>query len=167
MTKKTQFLKELQEYLREGTRTLTKLEQWLVGAEEHIKKLEKSEDKQEILLANETIRKLTAKIKELEKNPHTALNPSEKRIDEILHRVATVEDYQIGTYIKVLNQLENWTSTGTIEQNNAYIKYSRKLEKGKEYLKMRQARYKGTLEPQKKKPDTPWSEIIGDEYFND
>lgn len=166
MTKKTQFLKELQEYLREGTRTLTKLEQWLVGAEDHIKKLERSDDKQEILVANETIRRLTAKIKELEKNPHTALNPSEQRIDEILHKVAIVEDYQIGTYIKVLDQLEQWAKTGTTEQNNAFIKYSRKLEKGKEYLKVRQARYKAKLEPQKKKPDTPWSEIIGDEYFN-
>lgn len=168
MTKKSPFLKELQEYLREGTRTLTKLEQWLVGAEDHIKKLEKSEDKQEILIANETIKKLTAKIKELEKNPHTALNKSEKKIEEILHKIAIIEDYQIGTYIKVLAQLENWTKAGNTEQNNAFVKYEKKIDKSRLFLLDRQRQYKEKLEPNKtaRKPDHPWSEILGEGFFD-
>jgi len=104
--KKSPFLKELQEYLREGTRTLTKLEQHLVKAEEHIKRLEKGDDKQEILIANETIKRLEKENKELRANPYTALNPSEKKIEKILAKIAIINDYQIGTYIKVLDNLK-------------------------------------------------------------
>jgi len=142
---KSQLLQELQEYLRTGTRTINKLENWLIKSEEHIRQLEKQEAEQKLIIAEEKIKQLEAKITELEKNPHTALNSSEKKIEDILHRIATAEDYQIGTYIKVLEGLKEWNNTGTDEQRKAVNKYSNILAKNKDYLLARHDKYKKQL----------------------
>jgi len=48
---------------------------------------------------------LSEELAELKKDPHTALNASEKKIELILHKIIEAENYLLGTYIKVLKKL--------------------------------------------------------------
>lgn len=166
--KKTPFLKELQEYLREGSRTVNKLETWLIKAEQHIKELERRDAQQYLITEQEKNKKLTEELQELRKDPHTALNKSEKKIELILHKIIEAENYLLGTYIKVLAKLGEWKETGTTEQKNALIKYKDKLENAQQYLTTQDKRYKEALIPkkEKQKPNTPWNEILGENYFD-
>lgn len=71
-----------------------------------MRQLEKEDKQQELIIANERIKKLEAEIKELKRDPHTALNPSEKKVEEVLHGAVTAEDFQIGTFIKILKGVQ-------------------------------------------------------------
>lgn len=166
--KKTQFLKDLQDYIREGGRTITKLELWLVKSENYIRKLETRDTNQELILANETIKKLSDTIKEMKKDPHTALNKSEKKIESVLHRIVEAKNYQLGTYIQVIKLIDEWKDNGSVEQKNAHLKYKEKIENAQKYLSTQQGKYKELLMPKKsdRKPDTPWKEILGENYFD-
>src|SRR4051794_12015331 len=104
--KKSRVLRDIQEYLRIGDRRPTLLESWLIRAEQHIKELEKGANEQELIIANDRIEKLEAEIVELKKNPQTLLNASEKKIEQALFNVAIVEDYNIGTYIRILDAIK-------------------------------------------------------------
>lgn len=167
--KKTPFLKELQDYIREGKRTPSKLEEWLIKSETHIKKLERQDHEQELINAKETIKKLQEELKELKKDPHTALNKSEKQIENILHKIVEAENYQLGTYIKVLAKINEWKEAGTTEQKNAVIKYKDKLDNAEAYLTTQDNKYMEAIMP-KKKPkgnkNIPWNEILGENYFD-
>lgn len=167
-TKKTQFLKDLQDYIREGGRTITKLELWLVKSENYIRKLESRDINQELILANETIKKLSDEIKELKSDPHTALNKSERKIESVLHRIVEAKNYQLGTFLAVIKIISEWKENGSTEQKNAYIKFKDKLENAQKYLLTQQGKYKEALMPKKadRKPDTPWKEILGENYFD-
>jgi hypothetical protein len=105
--KKSEVLQRLQEYLRTGTRTITKLEVNLVEAERHIRKLEASEHEQELLIANETIKKLNDEIKELKKNPHAANNASERAIEKVLHDITTCEPLFASVHLGTIEKLKN------------------------------------------------------------
>jgi len=51
----------------------------------------------------ETIKKLSDELKELRKDPHTALNKSEKKIELILHKIVEAENYQIRNKLRLRN----------------------------------------------------------------
>jgi hypothetical protein len=48
---------------------------------------------------------LTEELAELKKDPHTALNKSEKKIEAVIHKIVEAENYQLGTYLKVLEKI--------------------------------------------------------------